>query len=138
MPKIDNLKWLPLANVREHKIPAMSGVYFIRAGNGKFLRYPEGESLIFYIGQSVNLRQRLRTHCKYHNEASSKESRVLEVYYARYEYSSRYKGEYAYVIGNDPKGMESKELESFARKHFSFPLGNSAGSWKTLNKDLSV
>ena len=138
MRRIDDLNWFPLSDAKEHDIPQKSGIYFIRTGNGKVLSYPEDESRLFYIGQSVNLRQRLRTHSNFHNEAKQEPPRKLDVYYTRYEYSSRFEGEYAYVLGENPKSMESEELEAFALKHFSFPMGNSAGSWKSLNQSKNV
>lgn len=123
-----------MCDVKEHDIPKQAGIYFFRTGDGRLLGYPEGKSRVFYIGHSINLRKRLYTHGKYHNEASSKEQRTLEVYYTRYEYSSRFSGEYCFIVADQSKQLEQAALECFALKHFSFPLANPLGSWRSINK----
>lgn len=128
------LEWKALRDVEQHDIPKQAGVYFFRTGDGRLLGYPEGSSRVFYIGKSINLRKRLYTHAKFHNEAGSKDTRTLDVYYTRYEYSSRFDGEYCFIVGDQPKLMEEAALERFALRHFSFPLANAVGSWKSINK----
>lgn len=46
----------------EHEIPESGGAYVLVAD--RWFTYPSGKSPVFYIGQSTNLRSRLRAHLK--------------------------------------------------------------------------
>ena len=119
-------------NLRNHDIPQTPGVYIFLARGTRFV-YPRRKSSVYYIGQSRNLRQRLRTHLTYAEQA--RDDRQLTLYYPRYEYAAAYGTHYCYVYtwhGLTPRALEEALLARFAEKHLSFPVANSAGAWKRI------
>jgi predicted GIY-YIG superfamily endonuclease len=125
---IENDFW----SLGKHEIPESPGAYILLA-NTDFL-YPNGKSPIYYIGQTKNLRQRLRTHLKHSLGAQKKlDEREYYLYYPRYEYAAKFGKSYMYMQtwqGKTPKSLEDDLLAYFAKYYFSFPVANSAGSWK--------
>ena len=92
---------------------------------------------MFYIGQSANLRRRLRDHLKFATEA--KYDRQYLLYWPRYEYCAAFGTHYCYVRtwqGLKPKALEDVVMANFAKKHGSFPVANSAGSWNRIQHIL--
>lgn len=121
--------------LKEHDIPTSPGAYILIAQGHSHFSYPIGKSPIYYIGQSKNLRSRLREHLKYSDQA--KNNRQLNLYWPRYEFSAVYGGRYCFMStwqGLTPKGLEEILLANFAKKHRSFPVSNGSGSWKRIGE----
>ncbi len=66
--------------INDHEIPALPGAYILVARGDSHFAYPRGNSPIYYIGQSKNLRSRLRDHLKYASQA--KDDRQLHLFLA--------------------------------------------------------
>ena len=114
-----------------HDIPARPGVYVL-FGSHSFV-YPSGRSPVFYVGQSDDLRARLRTHMKWSLEASAPVRKPL--YFPRYEYAAKFGRWYAYARTWQrltPRAMEEMVMSRFADRYRAFPIANSAGSWNRV------
>lgn len=55
--------------IDRHSVTEEGGVYMLLSGDGTVFPYPGGRSLVFYIGQSKNLRKRPLTHLRYAKDA---------------------------------------------------------------------
>ena len=118
--------------LRDHDIPTARGAYIPQARGTRF-RYPRGTNTVYYIGQSRNLRTRLRTHLRYALEA--RDDRQWTVYIPRYEYAAAFGTHYSYVHtwqGLTPEALEQLLLARFAEQHRGFPVANGAGSWRRI------
>jgi hypothetical protein len=121
--------------LQEHEIPSSPGAYILIAQGNSHFSYPIGSSPVYYIGQSKNLRSRLREHFKYATQA--KHNRQLPLYWPRYEFAAAYGGRYCYMRalqGLSPKVLEEILLAKFAKKHRSFPIANGSGTWKRVGE----
>ena len=119
-------------DLKDHVIPQQPGVYILLARGTRF-RYPRGTNSVYYIGQSLNLRRRLRDHLKYASEA--KNDRKLLLYWPRYEYAAKYGTHYCFIRtwqNLKPRGLEEILMAHFAEKHRCFPVANGAGSWNRI------
>ena len=125
-------------DLQEHDIPATAGAYVLLARGTRF-RYPIGTNAVYYIGQSTNLRERLRTHVKRAQNPGTREFRQSNFERPRYEYAWSFGTHYCYVTtcGSLRPKDAAKELEKilmgrFLMKHRSFPVANGAVSWKRI------
>lgn len=118
--------------LNDHDIPATPGAYVLQARGTRF-RYPRGTNSVYYIGQSGNLRRRLRAHFRRALEA--RDNRQWSVYWPRYEYAAAFGTHYCYVHtwkGLTPRALEELLLARFAEKHRGFPVANSSGAWRRI------
>ena len=118
--------------MNDHDIPNAPGAYVLQARGTRF-PYPLGTNTVYYIGQSRNLRRRLRGHLRYALEA--RDYRQGSVYWPRHEYAAAFGTHYCYVHtwkGLTPKALEEVLLARFAEKHRSFPVANSFGAWRRI------
>ena len=123
-------------DLQEHDIPARAGAYVLLARGTRF-RYPIGTNAVYYVGQSRNLRERLRTHVKRARNPGFREFRQSNFEWPRYEYAWSFGTHYCYVTTYDslrPKELEEILMGRFLMKHRSFPVANSAGSWSRIDK----
>jgi len=137
---LEDLKPSKLADfwrLREHDIPALPGVYVLAAKANVRYPYPTGNSPIFYIGQAKSLRQRLRTHLLYSEQASG--DRRIPLYWPRYEFAAVHGGRYCYIRtwqGMGPKVLEDTVLARFAKRFRAFPIANGAGAWSRIDLEM--
>ena len=118
--------------LNDHDIPAAPGAYILLARGTRF-PYPRGKNSVYYVGQSTNLSRRLREHLRQALEA--RDDRNWTVYLPAHEYAAAFGTHYCYVHtwqGLTPKALEELLLARFAEKHRSFPVANSAGSWRRI------
>jgi hypothetical protein len=123
----------------DHEIPASGGAYILVASE-TFL-YPGGRSRVFYIGQSTNLRWRLRTHLRYSRHVQGNQRVSDWLYWPRYEYAGKFGVRYAYVQthnGMTSRAVEEELMASFAHRYLAFPVANGSGSWKRITKHFTV
>jgi hypothetical protein len=123
----------------EHDIPETGGAYVLVAS--EWFVYPSGKSPVFYVGQSRNLRQRLRMHRRYSIDVRDDQRNRGDLYWPRYEYAGRFGSRYAFVKthrGKTPRAVEEELLASFARQYRSFPVANGSGSWNRVPKHFGV
>ena len=138
---IDDKKHSEIADfwaIRKHEIPNMPGAYILLANGDTWFPYPAGSSPIYYIGQSTNLKSRLREHLKYSYQA--KYDRQLDLYWPRYEFTAAYGGRYCYIRtwqGLTPKALEEIIIARFSRKYRSFPIANGSGSWNRITQIMN-
>lgn len=119
-------------DLKDHDIPRCPGAYILLARGTRF-RYPRGTNTVYYIGQSSNLRRRLREHVKYAIEAA--DDRKLPLYWPRYEYAAKFGTHYCFIRtwqNLNPRGLEEILMAHFAEKHRGFPVANGAGSWNRI------
>jgi hypothetical protein len=116
----------------DHDIPASAGVYFLLAKPGFRFRYPVGTSSIFYIGQAVSLRSRLRDHLRFSRHVCENRRLGYSVYWLRYEYAGAFGCRYCYIAARGrqtPRALESLALRRFQERYHAFPVANGAGAW---------
>ena len=121
--------------IKGHDIPTLPGAYILVARADSHFDYPLGRSPVYYIGQSKNLRSRLRLHLKHATEA--RDNRKEPLYWPRYEFAASYAGRYCFVRtrqGLTPRALEEEVLARFARKYRCFPIANGSGSWNRVGK----
>jgi hypothetical protein len=117
-------------------IPECPGAYILIARKDTSFIYPKGKSPIFYIGQSKNLRRRLRFHLKTAEEARDTRENYY-VYSPVYEYAAKYASRYCYIKAwqnMSPRALEGDVMGRFAIKYRSPPVANGAGSWDRISK----
>lgn len=129
---------LELENLSD--IKAIKGVYIIAAKQESF-NYPNGNSKVFYIGKSNNLRRRMRQHRSLALEVSQtrKKDRGYYWYYPKHQYLSAFGGQVFLFTTRGTQGeqnLESKLFERFYDRYHSFPVANGAMSFKKLAKTL--
>ena len=137
---LNGLKASPLANfwrLERHEIPASPGVYLLVARSGVRFMYPAGESPVYYVGQTRNLRKRLVGHLNWHSKARDNNRLPYFLLEPRHEYGGRYGGRYCFIRtrrGLTPKELEDEVLACFARRYRAFPVANGAGAWNRIEK----
>lgn len=126
--------------ITEHDLPSSGGAYLLVADH--WFVYPCGKSPVFYIGQSKNLRTRLRDHLKFSLHVTDNcRSSKYPLYWPRYEYAGKFGSRYAYVQthqGMTPRGLEEELLASFAQIYKAFPIANGSGSWNRVLKHFAT
>ena len=124
------------SDLQNHDIPTKAGAYILLARGTRF-QYPKGKNAVYYIGQSTNLRRRLRTHLRYTGYARDRANRQHTRYWPRYEYAARFETRYCYVTtwaSLKPRKLEEILMGHFMMQHRSFPVANGAGSWSRIDK----
>ena len=125
--------------INDHEIPTLPGVYILVARPDSHFDYPLGRSPVYYIGQSKNLRFRLRLHLKHATEA--RDNRKEPLYWPRYEFAAVYAGRYCFIQtwqGMTARALEEEVLARFARKYHSFPIANGQDSWNRINRVMEM
>jgi hypothetical protein len=113
--------------------PRTPGAYVLLARPGVTFRYPVGESRVFYIGQSIYLRARLKGHRNHITEAMSPRRKCL--YRPVGEYGAACGAYYSTILagpGRDTIELEDQVLARFAQLHRSLPAANGAAGWRRL------
>ncbi len=125
--------------LREHEIPAKSGVYVLRAKPGVRFHYPKGDSRVFYIGRSANLRTGLRRHLRWAEEARSGHKDRPDLQYLNfptYQYTAAFAHEYVTLPPWEKwmtaQWVENLVLAEFIRDYNSVPVANGRGNWGRL------
>jgi hypothetical protein len=106
---------------------------------GMAFRYPRGESPVFYIGQGIRIRGRLRRHRVGILEARN--ARRLCLYRPTREYGAAFGAYYSFVLapsGIHPRGLEDLLMARFARQYRSLPVANGAGAWARIRRIIEV
>lgn len=113
-------------------IPNRSGVYVIVSTKSPYFIYPTGKSPVIYIGESINLKQRIKEHYSIFKEVCNPETADKWWYSSRYQFM-KYFGAHVYLFycykNQSPKELESFFLHSFYNKFHSIPFGNGARSF---------
>jgi hypothetical protein len=129
------LPWLkvnitPLMNIEtldREDVPEEPGVYVMLSDHTKYA-YPLGESQVYYIGKSKNLRKRIITHKRHCKELTSgKRDTRYKYYWARYEYAGSHGCNVGLTISKtdkDAKKMEDTLLDDFAEYYGAKPVAN--------------
>jgi hypothetical protein len=127
-----------LMNCDRVDAPREPGAYILIATPGITFRYPRGESSVFYIGQTVRLRKRLRTHRKNILKANDQSQ---PVYRPVREYGAAYGAHYSFVVAGTEytsRRLEDLLMARFARKYRSLPVANGAGGWKRIRQIIAA
>ena len=123
----------------KHEIPSKPGVYILIAESVAF-RHPLGKSRIYYIGQTDNLKRRLLGHLKWHTDARNNNRYSYSLLEPRHEYGGVYGGRYCFIRtwkGLSARSLEETVLALFACQHYAFPVANSAGAWRRIEREFS-
>ncbi len=137
LDRLDASPFYDFWDFHSHEVPNAPGVYILASRGTTHFTYPGGNSPIFYIGQSVSLRGRLREHLRYARQA--KENRQLPLYWPRYEYAAKFGARYCFIRtwqGIRPKALEDIVLARFAKRYLSFPVANGSGAWSRVSKEI--
>jgi hypothetical protein len=132
-PLRDLLTWNQL------EVPGEPGAYVLMAQPGVTFRYPCGESPVFYIGQGMRLRGRLRRHRVGILEARN--NRRLCLYRPTREYGAAFGAYYTFVVapaGSRPKDLEDLLMARFAMQYRSLPVANGAGAWARIRRIIDT
>lgn len=129
---------LELENLNE--IKEVKGVYIIAAQQQSFI-YPNGNSKVFYIGKSNNLRRRMKQHKAQALAISetAKKDRGAYWYYPKHQYLSAFGGQVFFFSTRgtqDEQNLESALFASFYDRYHSFPVSNGAMSFEKIKKSL--
>lgn len=122
----------------QHNIPETPGVYLLVAESVHF-RYPASESPIYYIGHTQSLRRRLFGHLKWHKQVRDDCRQGYSLSEPRHEYGGVYGGRYCFIKtwrGRSARSLEDIVLARFACKYHAFPVANSAGAWKRIEREF--
>ena len=122
-----------------HDVPETSGVYLLLAKPGVHFEYPAGNSPVYYIGHTYSIRDRLLTHLHYHTEA--RDNRKYCLYEPRNEYGATFGCRYCFIKtgrGRTSKVLEDIVLARFAKRYRSFPVANSAGAWRRIEREFKM
>lgn len=133
--RVEGLRTRSFWCLQDRWIPLTGGAYILITGGGVKFRYPGGESPVFYIGQSANLRRRLREHNKFANEAAGAPPEERCFYWQKYNYAAEFGERYAIVRtwqGLTPKGLEDLLMARFVRRYLAFPVANGSGAWRKM------
>ncbi|MCB9312499.1 MAG: hypothetical protein H6568_07005 [Lewinellaceae bacterium] len=130
----DGIIQSPLNRDAYEDVPTVSGAYIFYAKSQYFV-YPRGKSKVFYIGQSVNLYNRLRGHADAVIRMSDMDDNQLTAdwHWSRYQYALAFPCKiiwYKNKGGETPSSLEWKLIDYFYRKHFSMPVANGAFNYK--------
>ncbi len=120
-------------NQYEH-LPLKRGIYIFVSKNQKFI-YPGGESRVFYIGKSDDLRRRIREHSRKYQEVCNENKRdfLSRWQYGRYYYAKAFGCDSYYLLTvgvEESKALESRILECFYDRFKALPVGNGAFSFR--------
>ncbi len=110
------------------KIPENAGAYVLGTTSGKNLVYPWGSSPVFYIGQSINLQNRLKGHRNVTTQAIYDHEELY--WWPRYQYGAAFGVTVAWytVRGTqNPNSLEANLITSFYEMYGSIPVAN--GTW---------
>jgi len=133
-----NIKLTSLVNIRildEQDIPEEAGAYVMLSDNTAYT-YPWSKSLgkskVFYIGQSNNLRNRLKIHKKHSTEAKDNPDPAYDYYWPRYEYAAHHGCNVCWITCEGEK--EAKEIEknlmlAFSTYYGARPVANGQSAW---------
>ncbi len=108
--------------------PDTAGAYVIGASAGTMFTYPWGNSPVFYIGESRDLRKSFAEYRKF--ILLAKKDRGEQTWWPRYQYGASFGATVAWysVRGAQfPNKLQYDLLASFYAMNGSIPLGNS--SW---------
>ena len=119
-----------------NEVRDVAGAYVIVAGDRTHFIYPQGKSSVIYIGESTQLRTRLKQHLRNLRDLEQCETDDLHRYNeanTRYQYFKSF-GAYVYLFYCLKSTQDSKDLESwilwkFYEKHRALPVGNGARSF---------
>jgi hypothetical protein len=107
-------------------VPWQPGVYVFLLDDGTLLRYPKGESAIFYAGETTNLKVRLGKHVRHVRECKTDPDG--HVFYRQYEWAVAAGGRCFYTEApehdHDTEAMETRLLRAFESAHYSVPHAN--------------
>lgn len=104
------------------------GVYILGSSDNTTFTYPWGSSPIFYIGKSINLMKRLRSHRNYILKAA--EDHNSRKFRPKNQYGAAFGADTAIFYLNDFGDLgnyESKMITDFYDTYGSIPVGN--GAW---------
>ena len=106
--------------------PEIAGAYVLGANEGTMFSYPWGNSPIYYIGQSRDLRKKLAEHRKY--ILLAKDDRGEQRWWPRYQYGASFGATVAWYLGRGSQFAHMLEYDlvtSFYEMYGSIPLANS-------------
>lgn len=133
----ENVKWGETRSIFEFdaldEVPMKSGAYILLSGKQKFI-YPNGLSRVVYIGKSINLYHRLKSHQATIIELKNlnPSERINYWYYSRYQYLAKFDCQVYWFKTNtnqNPKKLESIMLDAFYSTFHALPIGNGAFSF---------
>ena len=113
-------------------VPEKSGVYIMLSDHTEY-SYPwseyegHGKSRVYYIGQSVNLRKRLKLHqsaCNDVVKTNMEDPKKDLGYWPRYEYAAWHGCNVVWLVSANPPKKERKLLEEFRRYYGAKPVAN--------------
>ncbi|WP_300671501.1 hypothetical protein [Desulfoluna sp.] len=105
--------------------PAASGAYVIGAGQGTMFTYPWGQSPIFWIGESRDLRKSFAEYRRL--TRLSMDDRAETTWWPQYQYGASYGATvawYAVVGAQFPNRLQYDLMAAFYGLYGSMPLGN--------------
>lgn len=108
-------------------IPEHSGAYILGTSDGTKLVCPWGNSPVFYIGQSKNLRKRIKEHLAYTKQVMEEHDGF---WWPRYQYGAAYGVSIAWYSTRgtqNPNKLEADLIDSFYNLYGSIPVAN--GAW---------
>ena len=108
--------------------PAAAGAYVLGSSDGTMLTYPWGNSPVFYVGQSGNLRQRLTVHRDYIRQIARNPWRLTEY---RYQYGAAFGASVAMFESKEPDVLEAQLIQKFYWCFGSIPVANS--KWEEIH-----
>ena len=118
----------------EEYIPEKPGVYVWLSDRTEYV-YPwsdtNGNSRVYYIGRSTNLRTRLKTHKKHCLQRIS--DRDQGYYWPFYEYAAHHGCNVVWIISNH-KDKENELLVAFANYYGAKPVANGQSGWPLPKK----
>lgn len=114
------------------EVSTNNGVYILVSPRTRFV-YPKGSSKVIYIGQTNNIKRRLKEHQK--NLRNAIFDNHNEIWHPdRYNYMKYHGGAKVYYYtckGNqESKELESRIMEMFYDKYMATPIGNGERSFR--------
>ena len=111
------------------KVPEKPGVYIMLSTRTEY-PYPwseykgHGKSQVYYIGQTNNLRERLRSHQNACKDVIKEPDMDLD-YWSRYEYAVNHGCNVVWLVSRTPpKEKETKLLQEFKHYYGAKPVAN--------------
>lgn len=105
--------------------PEIAGAYVLGTNKGTMFSYPWGNSPVYYIGQSRDLRKKLVEHRKY--ILLAKNDRGEQRWWPRYQYGASFGATVAWYTGKGSQFAHMLEYDlvtSFYEMYGSIPLAN--------------
>ncbi len=119
-----------IETLEEGHIPEKLGVYLMLSDRTEYV-YPwsdiNGNSQVYYIGRSTNLRTRLKTHKRYCSQRIADRDRGH--YWPNYEYAAHHGCNVVWIISMNPKDIEHELLDAFANYYGARPVANGQSGW---------